>query len=46
MKTMDAIMTILMYAVICLSVGLVLYHVIKKALKDAIIEAKAAEKGK
>ena len=46
MKTMDAIMTILMYAIICLFVGLVLYHVINKAVKDAIIEAKAAEKGK
>ena len=46
MKTMDAIMTILMYAVICPFVGLVLYHVIKTAVKDAIIEAKAAEKGK
>ena len=28
---MEAIMTILMYAVICLFVGLVLYYVIKKA---------------
>lgn len=37
-------MTILMYAVICLFVGLVLYYVIKKAVKDAIIEAKSAEK--
>jgi uncharacterized protein (UPF0333 family) len=41
---MDAIMTILMYAVICLFVGIVLYYVVKKAVKDAIIEAKSAEK--
>lgn len=43
---MDAIMTIIMYAVICLFVGIVLYYVVKKAVKDAIIEAKTAEKGK
>ncbi len=43
---MDAIMAIIMYAVICLFVGLVLYYVVKKAVKDAIIEAKTAEKGK
>ena len=41
---MEAIMTILMYAVICLFVGIVLYYVVKKAVKDAIIEAKSAEK--
>lgn len=41
---MDTIMTILMYAVICLFVGIVLYYVVKKAVKDAIIEAKSAEK--
>lgn len=41
---MEAIMTILMYAVICLFVGLVLYYVIKKAVKGAILEAKSAAK--
>lgn len=43
---MAAIMTILMYAVICLFVGIVLYYVVKKAVKDALREAKSAENGK
>lgn len=41
---MDAIMTILMYAVICLFVGLVLYHVIKKAVKERDNRSKSCRK--
>ncbi len=37
---MGALMTLLMYAVICLVAAAILYFVIKKAVKDAIIETK------
>lgn len=37
---MDALISLIMYAVIVIFVAAVLYFVIKKAVKDAIIEAK------
>ncbi len=37
---MEALMILLMYAVISIIAAAVLYFIIKKAVKDAIIEAK------
>ncbi len=37
-------MTLLMYAVICIVAAAILYFVIKKAVKDAIIETKKRAK--